>query len=213
MAYNSYYARKIHSLLGVIPIGFFLIEHFLSNYESVNGNAAFTKQVEWLHHLPFLFFLELFLVWLPLLYHGIYGLYMTYQSQINVGRYGYYRNWMYTLQRVTGVITFIFIVWHVAQTRLQVALGNVAYEDLGKLMVDVFANPVSLTLYIIAIVAASFHFANGMWLFLAQWGITVGPRAQRISSVVWMVFFVVFALVGILAALGFRDPDFFTKGV
>lgn len=210
---NSYYSRKLHSLLGVIPIGFFLIEHFLTNYEATKGNQAFNEGIDWLHGLPFIFFLELLLVWLPLLYHGVYGLYMAYQSKNNVNHYGYLRNLLFMLQRVTGVITFIFIIWHTFETRVQVALGNVELHGLGELMVEILSNPVYATLYIIGIIAAVFHFSNGLWSFLVSWGITVGPRAQRVSTYVCMGLFVIMSIVGIMAISAFMDPDFLTKGV
>ncbi len=213
MARNSFYTRKLHSLLGVIPIGAFLVEHFLSNYESIKGNAAFVAQVNWLNNLPFIFFLELFFIWLPILFHGVYGLYVAYQARNNVNHYGYFRNWMFTMQRVTGVLTFIFIVWHTFETRFQVTLGNVTHEDLGQRMVDILSNPLTFTLYVIGVVAATFHFSNGMWSFLVSWGITVGPRAQKVSTYVWMVFFVIMSIVGIMALSGFTDPNFFSKGV
>ncbi|MEB3100461.1 succinate dehydrogenase cytochrome b558 subunit [Ferviditalea candida] len=213
MAVNSYYSRKLHSLLGVVPIGFFLIVHFLTNYEATKGNGAFIKQVEWIHNLPFLFFLELLFIWLPLLYHGIYGLYVAYQARNNVTNYGYFRNWMFALQRVTGVLTFIFIVWHTFETRVQVGLGNVEYEGLGELMHSILTQPVFATLYIIGIIAATFHFCNGLWSFLVSWGITVGPRAQRVSTYVTMGLFVIMSIIGIMALAAFMDPNFTAKGV
>lgn len=212
MAGNSFYSRKIHSLLGVIPIGFFLVQHFITNWYSTRGNAAFVEHVEWLHGLPFLFFMELFGIWLPIAFHGIYGVYIAFQSRNNVGRYGYYRNYMFMVQRVTGVLTLVFIVWHTWETRVQVALGNTAITDLGVLMREIFSNPLYFTLYVIGILAATFHLCNGMWSFLVSWGITIGPRAQRISSYVWTVAFFVISAIAIGSMFGFTDPDFFTKG-
>lgn len=209
MAVNSYYSRKLHSLLGVVPLGFFLIEHFLTNYEAYRGgHAKYLERIEWLNNLPFLFLLELFGIWLPLLYHGVYGLYMAYQSRNNFPQYGYFRNLMFTLQRVTGVVTFVFVTWHMYETRVQVALGNVAYDELGRLMVDILTNPWAFAAYVVGVVCASFHFCNGMWSFLVSWGITVGPRAQRVSTYIWMVAFVFVATVGVLALTAFRDPNF-----
>lgn len=206
---NSYLYRKIHSLLGVIPIGAFLVEHLITNFEAFNGgHLAYIQSVEWLQSLPLVFFLELFGIWLPLLYHGVYGLYMAYQSRNNVTNYGYFRNWMFMLQRVTGVITFIFIVWHVFETRVQVALGNVGHGDLGVLMHEMLQSQWVLIAYIIGLVCASFHFANGMWSFLVSWGITVGPRAQQISTVIWMGVFVIMSVMFILAITAFTDPQF-----
>ena len=209
MTGNSYYYRKIHSLLGVIPVGFFLVEHLLTNYEAFNGgHAAFIEQVEWIQGLPLVFFLELFGIWLPLLYHGVYGLYVAFQSKNNVQRYGYFRNWMFMLQRVTGVITLVFVTWHFYQTRFQVALGNETHETLGVLMHNIFTNPVFFTLYLIGVLSATFHFCNGMWSFLVSWGITIGPRAQRISSYVWMGVFVIMSIMFVLTMVAFTDSQF-----
>lgn len=68
---NSYYSRKLHSLLGVIPVGFFLIEHLLTNYKAFSGgHTGFMEQVHWLHSLPLVLFLEIFGIWIPLAYHA-----------------------------------------------------------------------------------------------------------------------------------------------
>lgn len=205
---NSYYFRKIHSLLGVIPVGFFLVEHLLSNYEATKGPAAFLEMVMWLNSLPLVLFLEIFGVWLPLLYHAVYGLYVAYQARNNVSQYGYIRNQMFLLQRVTGVITFLFVAWHFFETRLQVAFGNVAHEELGRTMHDIATNPVMFTIYVIGTVSAAFHFCNGMWSFLVSWGITIGPRAQRFSSYIWMALFVVMSIMFIMTLVAFTDTQF-----
>jgi succinate dehydrogenase / fumarate reductase cytochrome b subunit len=208
---NSFYYRKLHSLLGVIPLGFFLVEHLLTNYSAFRGGVEeFIEKVLWINSLPFIFLLELFGIWLPLLYHGVYGLYVAYQSRNNVNNYSYFRNQMFMLQRVTGVITLIFVVWHVFETRVQVALGNIAYEELGAQMFAIVSNPVFFALYVIGIVSTVFHFSNGMWNFLTSWGITVGPRAQVVSSYFWAGVFVFVSIMGIMALYAFADPSFQT---
>lgn len=208
---KGFYSRKIHSLLGVIPLGAFFIEHMMTNFAAVEGGASgFTDSVLWLNSLPLVFFLELFGIWLPLLYHGVYGLYIAYQSKPNLNRFNIERNWRYTLQRITGIVTFIFIVWHLFQTRVQVAVGNVEHEELGGLMHDIVTQPLLLTLYIIGIVAACFHFSNGLWSFLISWGITVGPRAQRVSSYLCLGIFVLVTFMFLISLVTFRDSEFKT---
>ncbi len=208
MTGNSYYFRKIHSLLGVIPVGFFLIEHLLTNYTAVDGHAAFVDQINWLNSLPLVLFLEIVGIWIPLLYHAVYGLYVAYQARNNVSNFGYLRNVMFMLQRVTGVLTFIFVAWHFFETRFQVAIGNVEHDALGLTMHEIATNPVMFTIYVIGIVAAVFHFSNGMWSFLVSWGITIGPRAQRISTYIWMGVFVVMSIMFIMSLTAFTDSQF-----
>ena len=209
MRTNSYYSRKLHSLLGVIPLGAFLIEHMITNFEAFNsGSEGFQAAVEWLNSLPLLLFLEIFLIWIPLLYHGVYGLYVAYQARHNVTNFGYFRNWMFLLQRVTGVITFVFVVWHFYDLRFQVALGNMEHQDFGARMHELANDPIFFAVYMIGIVAACFHFANGMWSFLVSWGFTIGPRAQRVSTYIWMGVFVIMSVLFILAFTAFANEEF-----
>ena len=50
---NSFLLRRLHSLTGIIPIGAFLIEHFISNSEATKGAQAYNDQVKFLTSLPF----------------------------------------------------------------------------------------------------------------------------------------------------------------
>lgn len=208
MKVNSFYSRKLHSLLGVLPLGFFLLEHLLTNFEATNGPTAFTEQIAWLNGLPLVFFLELFGIWLPLLYHGVYGLYVAYQARHNTNNFSYFRNWMFRMQRVTGVLTLIFVAWHVFETRLQVGLGNVEHAELGAWMHGILTNNTYFVLYLIGIIATTFHFSNGIWAFLVSWGVTIGPKSQRISTYVTMALFVIFTVMFILSLVAFRNADF-----
>ncbi|MBA4494615.1 succinate dehydrogenase cytochrome b558 subunit [Paenactinomyces guangxiensis] len=205
---RSFLNRRLHSLLGVIPVGFFLIEHFYTNYHATEGVQEWIEQVEWIWDLPLLVILEIFFIFLPLMYHAIYGLYVAFQAKNNVGNFSTFRNYMFMLQRVTGVITLVFVVWHVWQTRIQLAIHDYTAAELAQQTSQLMQNPVTLTLYIIGIVSAVFHFSNGMWSFLVSWGVTVGPRSQYVSTWVWGVVFVLLSYFGIHSALAFADPNF-----
>ncbi|RIX53006.1 succinate dehydrogenase [Paenibacillus nanensis] len=206
---NSYFSRKLHSLLGIIPLGGFILVHALTNYQAFErGPEGFANGVHTINSLPVLPVLEIFGIYLPLLFHGIYGLYVAYQSNSNTGRFKYGRNWAFTAQRITGVITFVFVFWHVYQTRIQVYLGNITHEELGSTMHTIASSPVMFVLYVIGVLSAVFHFSNGLWAFLVSWGITVGPRAQRISSYICMGVFVLVSALFILSLVAFSGDEF-----
>ncbi|MEF2968535.1 succinate dehydrogenase cytochrome b558 subunit [Paenibacillus sp. M1] len=210
---KGFYSRKLHSLLGVIPLGLFFLEHMLTNFSAVEGGSqGFKDAVAFLNSLPVVIVLEIFGIWLPLLYHGVYGMYIAFQAKPNNTRFRNERNLRYLLQRITGVLVFAFVIWHLYETRLQVALGNVSHEELGGVMHNIVTNPVSFTLYLIGVVAAAFHFANGFWSFLVSWGITVGPRAQRVSSYICMTLFAVVAVVFTWSLFAFRGAEFQAEG-
>lgn len=201
---SEFFYRRLHSLLGVIPVGLFLIEHLITNYFATRGASAFNEAAKFLEELPFRYALEIFLIFLPLLYHAIYGLYIAFQAKNNTSSYGYFRNWMFLLQRITGVLTLIFVSWHVWETRIQAALGaEVSYD----MMNEILSNPFMLVFYFIGVISAIFHFANGLWSFAVSWGITMSPRSQQISTYVTMAIFFALSFVGVRALLAFINPE------
>ncbi|GGF90080.1 succinate dehydrogenase cytochrome b558 subunit [Paenibacillus aceti] len=206
---KGFYSRKLHSLLGIIPLGLFILEHMLTNFSAVEGGSqGFKDSVAFLNSLPLLLVLEIVGIYLPLLYHGVYGMYIAFQAKPNNGSYATERNLRYLLQRITGVIVFVFVFWHVYETRIQLALGKVTHDEMGSVMHGILTQPIFFILYAIAVVSASFHFANGLWSFLVSWGITVGPRSQRVSSYVCMTLFVIVSVMFVWSLFTFRTEEF-----
>ncbi len=117
--------------------------------------------------LPFRYALEIFIIFLPILYHAIYGLYIAFTAKNNAVSYGYFRNWMFVFQRISGIVTLIFISWHVWETRIQAALGKEVNYDM---MADILNNPAMFAFYLVGVVSTIFHFANGLWTFCISWG-------------------------------------------
>ncbi|QDS35244.1 MULTISPECIES: succinate dehydrogenase cytochrome b558 subunit [Brevibacillus] len=197
---HSFLSHKLHSLLGLFPIGLFLVFHLTANYQATRGPEAFNQAVGFIESLPFLLVLEFALIYLPILFHAVYGLYIAFQAKQNVGNFGYFRNQMFLWQRVTGVITLIFIVWHVWETRIQKALG--AHVDYD-MMANILSSPAMIVFYTIGIISTTFHFSNGLWSFLVHWGITVGPRSQRIATFLTLGVFVIVTFIGLRAMSAF----------
>ncbi|MFO1443944.1 succinate dehydrogenase cytochrome b558 subunit [Bacillus sp. Bva_UNVM-123] len=197
---REFFNRKLHSLLGVIPVGIFLIQHLVINHFATGGEESFNKAVGFMENLPFKIILEIFIIFLPLLFHAIYGLYIAFTAKNNVSKFSFYRNWMFFLQRFTGVITLIFVSWHVWQTRIQAAMGaDVSYQ----MMSDILSSPFMLVFYIVGVISTIFHFSNGLWSFCVTWGITLSPRSQVISTYVTMGIFVLLSIVGLRAIFAF----------
>ncbi|MDM5156691.1 succinate dehydrogenase cytochrome b558 subunit [Bacillus sp. DX1.1] len=201
---REYTFRKWHSLMGVIPVGVFMMQHLVVNNFATRGAEAFNKAAHFMELLPFRYALEIFVIFLPLLYHAIYGLYIAFTAKNNAKSYSYFRNWMFVLQRFTGVFTLIFLAWHVWQTRIQAALGTQVNYDM---MADILSNPAMFGFYLVGVVSTIFHFANGLWTFCISWGITVSPRSQRISTYVTLAIFLGLSYVGVSALLAFIDPQ------
>jgi succinate dehydrogenase / fumarate reductase cytochrome b subunit len=176
---NTFLLRKLHSLLGIIPIGAFLLEHLLSNFESLKGPAAYGAQVKFLNSLPLVRVLEWVFIFLPILYHGLYGAYIWLRGKSNIIYYQWAGNWMYTAQRYTGIIAILYIGQHVVRQRFMgIQLPEHPYAAFAKVQHEL-ANPWMLAVYVIAMLAICWHFSYGMWLFAAKWGITPGVKARK----------------------------------
>ncbi|PIC87324.1 succinate dehydrogenase [Sporosarcina sp. P20a] len=197
---TDFFLRRLHSLLGVIPVGLFVAQHLVINHFATRGEEAFNTASNFMGNLPFVFFLEWFIIYIPLMFHAFYGVYIAFSAKYNVGHYSTFRNWMFTLQRFTGVFLVIFIAWHVYETRIQKALGT---EVDFNMMADILSNPFMLVFYILGVVSATFHLANGLWSFCVTWGIAQSPRSQKIVSYITIVIFLILSVIGIQALLAF----------
>jgi succinate dehydrogenase / fumarate reductase cytochrome b subunit len=204
----TFLLRKLHSLLGIVPIGAFLLEHLLSNFEALKGPAAYAAQVKFLNSLPLVRVLEWAFIFLPILYHGVYGVYIWLRGKSNIVYYPWSGNWMYLAQRYTGLIAFAYILQHVLRQRF---MGISLPENPGAAFAKVqheLQNPWMLAVYIIAMIAICWHFAYGIWLFAAKWGITPGEVARKRFGYACAAFGVVLAVMGLWSIWAFVGPKY-----
>ena len=203
---HEFLLRRLHSLSGIVPVGAFLFEHLaLSNSAAIKGPVSYAHQVAFLSNLPFVLFLELFGIWLPLAFHGGYGIWLWYRGKGNLVNYSWAGNWMYSLQRWTGGIAFVFILYHTYTKRFSgVDLHDFPGASFGK-MQESLNNEWIFAFYVLGLIASCWHFGYGIWLFCCKWGIVVGERARKRL----LVLSVVFSLL--LSAIGLRTLYAFTQ--
>jgi succinate dehydrogenase / fumarate reductase, cytochrome b subunit len=193
---HSFFWRRVHSLSGIVPVGAFLVEHLFSNAYVLRGRDAYNAQVGFLVHMPLVHVLEWVFIFIPILYHAIYGTYVWWRGQSNVAEYPWMGNWLYTAQRYTGLVTFAYIVYHTTTQRF---MAPYLMEDPGQAFAKVaqeLSHPLVLAAYVVGIGCACFHFAYGLWLFCCKWGITSGARAQRVAGYAFAAFGVALAAAG-----------------
>jgi len=219
---RTFVLRKLHQLTGIMPLGFFLLEHFYTNSKAlsaVTGPADFNNAVRDLQSIPYILFVEIGGIFIPLIYHAVYGMVITVEARPNNLHYPYARNWFYTIQRVTGVILFFFITFHVLNFRFGLIPGlntlsvadnpdqafNIVSGEFHRLSIFI--------VYVVGITATVWHLANGIWLFLVDWGITIGERAQRLTGYACIAFGALLLAVGINAAVAFIRPGGLLGGI
>src|SRR5690349_24479564 len=83
---RAFWLRKLHSLSGLVPVGAFMCFHlFETNSAYGEGGArAFNHTVDEIAHLPFLLPAEIFGIWLPILFHAIFGIAIILEGRPNV---------------------------------------------------------------------------------------------------------------------------------
>ncbi len=211
---DSFVLHKLHSLSGVFPIGFFMIQHLLANSYSLRGEKEFNTVVSVFGYLPFVAVMEWVLIFIPLLFHSIYGFFITAEMRANVGVYQYSRNWLYLLQRISGIVAFLYIGYHTYSTwgikkMYELAGGDRAHEmGFRSISYDAmlwrFEDPLYVAIYVLGISMSAFHLANGLFNFGIRWGITIGATAQKVSGLLWSGVGIALLLIGVGTALNFH---------
>ena len=193
--------RRLHSLTGIVPIGLYVLVHLGINSFAASGSEVYDGVAEALESLPYLIAVEIPLIWAPILFHGLYGLVIWIRGDPNPFQYAYPNNWMYWLQRWSGIVALVFIGWHFWQTRLANYLFGVPIDF--RMMAEIFADPKWVAFYVVGLTAVSFHLANGLRTFLLTWGIVVGDRARRAAASLCAAFGVLVLAVSLAAVWAF----------
>lgn len=202
---QDFLLRRLHSLLGIIPMGVFLFEHFAINSFALKGPEAFNEKVHFLRSLPYLELLEWGGIFFPFILHILLGLIIIYQGKPNPFQYKYSRNYMYVLQRWSALIALGFIVFHVGTLRF---FHDPEVVDFFTLLGNLFANPAIASFYIVGSLAVIFHFCNGVCTFCMTWGITITPLSQRLAAIAMTFVGAGMFAVIINAVLGFITWQF-----
>ncbi|MCX7990518.1 MAG: hypothetical protein N2999_00575 [Proteobacteria bacterium] len=167
----QFYLRRLHGITGIFPLGYFLFFH-LKEGDSFSSRGLIFSLV---------------FLWIPLLFHSLYGLYITYEGGMNLCCYRHLRNIMYFLQRWSGIFLIIFLGYHIY------LMKSMTYSNL----------PLENFLLFSIVVVSIFHFSNGIFGFLVDYGITVGEKAQSVGVLISFIFFILFGIYGVIKFFNF----------
>ena len=155
------------------------------NASALRGQLAYTEKMEALARVRLLGVLEVLLVWLPLGFHVVYGLAVVMREPIKTATLP--RTWALA-SRGASVVALAFIAWHVVEYRTP--HGALGPQGLYGMLVWRLSSvwhgfPVRATLYLLGILATSFHFAAGAWSFGVSSALLV-TDAQKKRGAVWL---------------------------
>jgi succinate dehydrogenase/fumarate reductase cytochrome b subunit (b558 family) len=173
--------RRLFSLSGVLPLGFFLLAHTWANVAALRGQRAYVHTVEAMLHVPLLPLVEVVLVFAPLAYHAGYGLWVMRSAPSEDKPYG---TRLQITDRVAAVVALAFIVWHVFELRVRAFHGGLAPQAFYATLVWHLSStwhgfPVRAVLYLFGVGATVFHFACGAWSYGVTSGLLASNRQKR----------------------------------
>jgi succinate dehydrogenase / fumarate reductase, cytochrome b subunit len=200
IARNHFLLRRLHSLSGIVPLGGFLLFHFYENGAIFYGMETYNEMAIEARGIRYLELLEIALIFVPFLYHALYGLFIASYARNNTMSYNYGRNNLFMWQRFTGIVLVLFILYHIWSFRFTAFRST--HSDSGSVAFIISQFPVFL-FYIIGVISAAFHLGNGIWTFLITWGITIGKRSQQISQYVTTTISILVSLLGVAIAAAF----------
>ncbi len=219
--------RRLHSLTGIFPIGAFLLVHLTTNASIVwggwlnpahHGHAGvetFQHEVDFIYNLPALVLMEWGLLFFPIIFHAVLGMYFAFSGRTNVDRYPYQNNWRYTLQRLSGYLGVVFIIMHITSLRFDVTYwnlmpafdGDAASSSTAAHFQNGVWGWVASLFYLVCVLALVFHFANGLWTAAITWGLTLSVQAQRRWGVVCAALGAALGAATVMAVIGFSTLD------
>jgi len=221
---KTFLLRKLHQLTGIVPLGAFFFVHMFTNSKAMSGEKVFNDAVGDIHHIPYLLFVEIFGIFLPLAFHSIYGIFISAEARNNVFNYGYARNWFYFFQRATGVFLFFFLLFHILNMRFGLIPGLETYgnpvagnaDRAFDIVASEFQSTAIFIFYILGIAATAWHLAYGFFLFAVDWGLVIGEKAQKYALYGSVALAVGLFVIGTNAAVAFVDkcgllPDSFCE--
>ncbi len=209
---HEFAIRRVHSLLGIVPLGLYMAVHLTTNASLLNGPETFQRAV-YLIHSPgkLLPLIEWGLIFAPLIFHAVLGVWIARTGKLNSSQYRFSSNKRYTWQRWTGFIALAFLFFHILHLHgwFHAGFWLAAVEPMGfaafrpynaaSTLVAALQGWIWPGFYLIGVLACVYHLANGLWTAGITWGLWISPAAQARASKICVVFGLGLAVMGTAA--------------
>ena len=194
--HSHFLLRRIHSLTGVVPVGLFLVYHLYLQLYLHYGADIYNNEVNSFYDSPLATWALVIVVYIPLLFHSLLGILLVFENKIQPS-YTYFSHLLYWLQRISGIGVLLFIIAHVWNAKLGPRIAGTwgtHFEHLSSGFADPETGMLTKTVYLLGVLGAVFHFANGLNTFCMTWGIALTPTSQkRVRSFSILVFIILTA--------------------
>ena len=209
---HEFAIRRLHSLTGIFPLGLYMVVHLTTNASLLNGAETFQRAV-FLIHAPghLLPLIEWGLIFAPLLFHAILGVWIAKTGSNNSGNYQFVSNRRYVFQRITGIIALVFLFFHILHLHgwfhfsiwidavRAMGFGNFYPYNAASSLAGAMNSWIWPAFYLVGVLSCVYHLANGIWTAGITWGFWVTPAAQERATKVCVALGAVIAVIGTAA--------------
>jgi succinate dehydrogenase / fumarate reductase cytochrome b subunit len=209
---HEFAIRRIHSLLGIVPLGLYMVVHLSTNASLLNAPETFQRAVYMIHSpgklLPLI---EWAFIFAPLIFHAVLGVWIAKTGKINLNQYQFTSNKRYTWQRWTGFIALVYLFFHIlhlhgwfhAEFWIDAArgMGFASFRPYNapSTLVGAMQGWVWPAFYLVGMLACVYHLANGLWTAGITWGLWISPAAQARATKLCAALGIGLAVVGVSA--------------
>ena len=202
---RSFLLGKLFSLVGIVPLGFYVIAHLYQNMRSLGGEHAFNQHLADSHSQPMIVPITILVIWIPIAFHGIYGLIAMSKARPNLQKFPFFENLKYIVQRLSAIGLLLFIPAHVFKTRIEPQLEGEILDFHH--MVEGLHEPLTLAVYLLGVLGVAYHLANGIWQASIGWGLVTSERGMQRIQVLSYFLFVILLGMGYSAIWGFYSAS------
>jgi succinate dehydrogenase / fumarate reductase cytochrome b subunit len=198
-ARSVYVSDKLASLLAFAPLGVWTVVHLWNNLAAFQGAEAWQSSVT-SYQSPATLLITSLVVLIPLVLHTVWGVKRLTTSSVNYGRYRYFANIKYVLQRVSALGVLGFLGAHIWLAFLHPRIVERHPETFQDLAGQMHHHLPTLVVYLLGTLGVAYHLGNGLSGFLWSFGATASRKAvHRIER--WGIGLFVLLLVMSWAAI------------
>jgi succinate dehydrogenase / fumarate reductase cytochrome b subunit len=193
-ARGAFIRSRLASILGLAPLGVWVVVHLWNNLAAFEGGDAWQAAVTGYPH-PFAQAVTGVIVLVPLGIHAAWGVARLVSSRPNNLRYRTYANLKYVLQRLSAVGVLLFVGAHLWLALLKPRLIVGRPEAFADLAQEMHFHPPTLVVYVLGTLGVAYHLANGALTSCMTWGVVTSRRGlQRLEWAALTLFVVLLAM-------------------
>jgi len=191
---GSFLRSRLGSLLAVVPLGVWTVNHLWNNLSAFQGAAQWQADVTEYRH-PLVFFASGTVALLPLVLHTVWGIGRLFSARPNNVKYKYFANLKYALQRLSAIGVMLFLGAHIWLALLHPRFTTGRPEPFADIAHEMHHHLPTLAVYLLGTLGVAYHLANGLQSFAMGWGVVTSRRAlKRLDASVIGLFFVLLAM-------------------